>query len=287
MCAAVVSVLVLSVLHLALSPDISRLEKENPKKTAMMEYREAEWAAKKKRLKVRQAWVPYSRISPYMVKAVIIAEDDKFWSHEGFDFEAISKALEKDLKARKFRAGGSTISQQLAKNLFLKPTKSPVRKVREAIITWRLERTLTKRRILELYLNVAEWGEGIFGIEAASRHHFGKPASELTSMEAARLAAVLPNPRRLNASGTQRYVEKRANVIHNIMVKRGFVIPEFEEIEPGPAEDAVPPDADEITGEGPDVMPPDMDAPAPAEGPGTEPLQEDIGAGEVVQEETL
>lgn len=241
--AVLISIPILSILYLAFFPDVSRLEKENPEKTAMMEHREAEWKAAGKKVKVRHKWVPYSRISPHMVKAVIIAEDDKFWSHEGFDFEAIQKALEKDLKARKFKAGGSTISQQLAKNLFLKPTKSPIRKVREAIITWRLERALKKRRILELYLNVAEWGEGIFGVEAASRHHFGKSAAELTPLEAARLAVVLPNPRRLNASGTQRYVEKRADVIYNIMVKRGFVVPEFEELEPGPLEEAVVPEA--------------------------------------------
>lgn len=222
---------ILLVLYLAFIPGVSHLAKENPKKTAMMELREAEWAAKKKKRKIYQVWVPYSRISPYMAKAAIIAEDDKFWQHEGFDLEAMQKAIEKDLKVGKFKAGGSTISQQLAKNLFLKPTKSPVRKIREAVITWKLERTLSKRRILELYLNVAEWGEGIFGVEAASRHHFGKSASELTAMEAARLAAVLPNPRRLSASGEQRFVANRANVIYRIMVRRGFAIPEFEEIQ--------------------------------------------------------
>ncbi|MBW7957014.1 MAG: monofunctional biosynthetic peptidoglycan transglycosylase [Deltaproteobacteria bacterium] len=263
----------LSMLYLAFFPDVSRLEKENPKKTAMMEHREAEWKARGKKIRVRHKWVSYSRISPHMVKAVIIAEDDKFWSHEGFDFEAMQKALEKDLKARRFRAGGSTISQQLAKNLFLKPTKSPIRKIREAIITWRLERALKKRRILELYLNVAEWGEGIFGVEAASRHHFGKSAAELTPMEAARLAVVLPNPRKLNASGSQRYVERRANVIYNIMVKRGFVVPEFEELVPGPAEEAVEPDTVPVE-EGSAGMPPDAEfeneATAPA-APGPEP----------------
>ncbi|OGP21785.1 MAG: monofunctional biosynthetic peptidoglycan transglycosylase [Deltaproteobacteria bacterium GWA2_55_10] len=231
---------ILAVLYLAFVPGVSKLKKENPKKTAMMEYREAEWAAKKKKRKVRQVWVPYSRISPYMAKAVIIAEDDKFWSHEGFDVEAMQKAIEKDLKAGKFKAGGSTISQQLAKNLYLSPAKSPIRKIREAIITWKLERTLSKRRILELYLNVAEWGEGIFGVEAAARHHFGKSAAELSPMEAARLAAVLPNPRRLNASGSQGYVERRSNVIYNIMVRRGFVIPEFEEVQAEAAADVVP-----------------------------------------------
>lgn len=232
---------ILVVLYLAFIPSVSHLVKENPKKTAMMEYREAEWAAKKKKSKIDHVWVPYSRISPYMVKAAIIAEDDKFWQHEGFDLEAIQKAIEKDLKAGKFKAGGSTISQQLAKNLFLTPKKSPIRKIREAVITWKLERTLSKRRILELYLNAAEWGEGIFGVEAASRRHFGKSAASLTAMEAARLAAVLPNPRRYSASGEQRFVANRAAIIYRIMVRRGIVIPEFEEAQAEGTIDAAAP----------------------------------------------
>lgn len=223
-------VLALSILYLAFFPDVARLKKENPNKTALMEFREAEWKAKGRKRSASQAWVPFSSISPYMAKAVIIAEDDKFWTHDGFDFEAMQKAMEKDLKAGRFKSGGSTISQQLAKNLYLSPRKSFLRKLREAVITWRLERTLSKRRILELYLNVAEWGDGVFGIEAAARHHFGKSAADLTPMEAARLAAVLPNPRRLDASGDQRYVNSRANVIYDIMVRRGIVVPEFEEM---------------------------------------------------------
>jgi monofunctional biosynthetic peptidoglycan transglycosylase len=112
---------------------------------------------------------------------VLIAEDDKFWTHEGFDYEAIQKAIEKDIKKRKFVLGGSTISQQLAKNLYLTPSKNPVRKIKEAILTWRLEKNLSKKRIIELYLNVVEWGDGLFGIEVAARHHFGKSVSDLTA----------------------------------------------------------------------------------------------------------
>jgi monofunctional biosynthetic peptidoglycan transglycosylase len=210
-------------------PDVSKLKKENPKKTAFMEYREAEWKEKGRKKKIVHTWVPFSAISPYAVKAVIIAEDDKFWQHEGFDFEAMQKALEKDLKQKKFKAGGSTISQQLAKNLYLTPSKNPVRKLREAVLTWRIENALSKRRILELYLNVVEWGDGIFGIEAASRHHFGKSAADLTPREAAKLAAVLPNPRRYQPTGTSRYVENQSERIYSIMVQRGIVIPEFED----------------------------------------------------------
>ncbi|MDA8433336.1 MAG: monofunctional biosynthetic peptidoglycan transglycosylase, partial [Nitrospiraceae bacterium] len=177
-------------------PDVSALKKNNPKVTAMMKYREAEWRKEGKKYRIDQKWVSLSAISPYLIKAVLIGEDDKFWRHEGFDYEAMQKAIEKDIKAKKFKLGGSTISQQLAKNLYLSPSKNPLRKMREAIITWRMERTLSKKRILELYLNVAEWGDrGVFGIGAAARHYYGKPASELGPGEAARLAAVLPNPR--------------------------------------------------------------------------------------------
>ncbi len=205
-------------------PDVSRLKKENPKKTSFMEYREKEWQQQGKNIKIKQIWTPLNRISPYLIKAVLIAEDDKFWRHEGFDFEAIQKAIERDIKEKKFKFGGSTISQQLAKNLYLTPSKNPVRKLKEAILTWRLEKNLSKKRILEIYLNVAEWGEGIFGVESASRHYFGKPASELTAEEASRLAAVLPNPRKYNPAAPSSYVQNRSRHIYNIMVKRGIVV---------------------------------------------------------------
>jgi len=211
-------------------PNVAALRKKNPTKTAFMEYREQIWREKGVKKKIRSTWVPLSRISPYAVKAIIIAEDDKFWSHEGFDFDAMQKALEKDIKKRKLQAGGSTISQQLAKNLYLSPAKDPIRKIKEAILTWRLERKLTKRRIIELYLNAAEWGDGIFGIEAAAQNYYGKTAAALNHREAAELAAVLPNPRRYKPNGTSRYVEKQSERIYQIMVRRGMVIPEYDEI---------------------------------------------------------
>jgi monofunctional biosynthetic peptidoglycan transglycosylase len=226
-------------------PDVSKLKKTFPKKTAFMEYREDEWQREGIKKKIRQRWVPLSQVSPFAIKAVIIAEDDKFWSHEGFDYEAIQKAIEKDIKKRKFAVGGSTISQQLAKNLYLTPTKNPIRKIKEAILTWRIERNLSKKRIIELYLNVAEWGDGLFGIETASRSYFGKHASELSAREAARLAAVLPNPRKFNPTGSSKYVENRSDRIYNIMVRRGIVIQEYEDVisEPENSEeiDLVPP----------------------------------------------
>lgn len=215
--------------YYAFYPDISGLKRQNPRKTTLMEYREQEWKSKGKKVSIRQKWVPFSSISPYLVKAIIIAEDDKFWSHKGFDFGAIEKALEEDIKHRTFKFGGSTITQQLAKNLYLSPSKSPLRKLKEAVITWRMEKTLSKRRILELYLNIAEWGEGLFGVEAASLHYYGKPSALLTPEEASRLAAVLPNPRRYAVNRNSRYVERRAALIYNIMVRRGIVVPGYEE----------------------------------------------------------
>ena len=223
-----IPVAILSLIYFLWVPDISKLNKENPKKTSFMQLREKEWREKGQRTRINQKWAPLSRISPYLIKAVLIAEDDKFWSHEGFDYEAIQKAIEKDIKSRKFKFGGSTISQQLARNLYLSPGKNPLRKIAEAFMTWRMERVLTKRRILELYLNLVEWGEGLYGAEAASKHYYGKPSSELTPHEAARLAAVLPNPRRYSPVGNQRYVVSRSNVIYNIMIQRGIVVPEYE-----------------------------------------------------------
>jgi len=211
-------------------PNVGKLKKENPVKTAFMEYREKEWQREGKNTKIKRQWVPLSRISPYLIKAVIIAEDDKFYQHEGFDYEAIQKAMEKDLKEGKFKVGGSTISQQLAKNLFLSPSKNPIRKLKEAILTWRLERALPKKRIMELYLNVVEWGEGIFGIETAARNYYGKPASALGPEESARLAAVLPNPRKYNPLSQSKFVVHRSRIFYNIMVRRGIVIPAFEEV---------------------------------------------------------
>ncbi|MHB9097330.1 MAG: monofunctional biosynthetic peptidoglycan transglycosylase [Syntrophales bacterium] len=234
--AAFVSSVAVYLVH----PNVSRLKQERPQKTSFMEYRERQWQRAGMRKKILQTWVPLARISPYVIKAVIIAEDDKFWAHEGFDFEAIQKALEKDLKKRKFQAGGSTISQQLVKNLYLTPSRNPIRKLKEAVLTWRLERNLSKRRIIEIYLNVAEWGDGIFGIEAASRHYFGKSAADLTAREATLLAAILPSPLRYRPVGGGGYVEKRAEAILHIMVLRGIVIPDYEEMMNEPASAGTP-----------------------------------------------
>lgn len=193
--------------------DVNQLKTKNPDTTAFMKYREKQWKREKRRVRVYQEWVALGAISADARRAVVIAEDAKFWKHDGFDFEAMQNAIEKDLKKGKMAAGASTISMQAAKNLFLSPSKTPVRKINEAILTWRMEKTLSKKRILEIYLNIAEWGDGIFGIEAASRTYFNHSASLIDKKEASLLAAVLPNPIRFNPLKNSRYVSRRSRLI--------------------------------------------------------------------------
>ena len=169
----------LALYWLATLPDVSQLAKQNPKDTALIQARRAQSREEGHPLRPQWTWVPMSRISPYLQRAVVATEDASFFMHEGFDWEGIKDAAVHNLEAGEFKRGGSTITQQLAKNLYLSAERSLLRKAREALITRSLEHHLTKRRILELYLNVAEWGNGIFGAEAAARHHFGKPASDL------------------------------------------------------------------------------------------------------------
>ncbi len=163
--------------------------------TSFMAYRMDELRAKSPKAELSYKWVPYDRISNNLKRAMVAAEDAKFVDHEGFDWEGIQLALEKNQKKGRVVAGGSTITQQLAKNLFLSPSRSYLRKAEEAVITVMLETILPKRRILELYLNVIEWGNGLFGAEAAARRYFGVPAAQLSADQAARLAAMAPNPR--------------------------------------------------------------------------------------------
>jgi monofunctional biosynthetic peptidoglycan transglycosylase len=226
----------LDILSAFVYPDVSLLKRHNPKTTAFIEYRKNQWAGEGVDKPVRQQWVKLKKISPYLVKAVIIGEDDKFWKHDGFDFVAMKKALEKDIAEGKLKAGGSSISQQLAKNLYLSPSKNPLRKIKEAILTWRLERALSKKRIMEIYLNIAEWGDGVFGIEAASKYHYGKKARYLSAQEAVRLASVLPNPIVFNPRSDSAYVRKRSRAIYRVMLRRGIVIPEYEEVMSAPEE---------------------------------------------------
>jgi monofunctional biosynthetic peptidoglycan transglycosylase len=188
-----------------------------PERTAFMERRLEELHAADPRARLQHRWVPYARISTELKRAVVAAEDARFLDHEGFDWEAIQKALEKNERRGKVVAGASTISQQLAKNLFLSGERSWLRKGREAVFTAMLEHAMEKRRILELYLNFAEWGEGVFGAEAAARHHFGVSAAQLDATQAAWLAAILPSPRRYARGARTPYLEGRIATIRRRM----------------------------------------------------------------------
>lgn len=185
----------------------------NPRSTAFMEQNLSALREKDPRAVLQHEWVPYNRISPHLKRAVIASEDAKFADHEGFDWDAIEKAYEKNLQKGRIVAGGSTISQQLAKNLFLSGERSPLRKGQEAIITLMLERVMTKRRILEIYLNVIEWGNGIFGAEAAARRYYGVSAAQLTAEQAAKLAAMAPNPRFYERNGNAPGLRRKTGII--------------------------------------------------------------------------
>ncbi|MBI4996490.1 MAG: monofunctional biosynthetic peptidoglycan transglycosylase [Rhodocyclales bacterium] len=185
----------------------------DPDMTAFMSQRLEELQEKRPNAELRHQWVPYQRISNQLKRAVIAAEDDKFIDHEGFDWEGMQKALEKNRRKGKVVAGGSTISQQLAKNLFLSAAKTPWRKAQEAIITVWLELLWDKRRILEVYLNSVEWGQGVFGAEAAARRYYGGSAGNLSGEQAARLAVMLPAPRRYERNPYSPFMNGRTQVI--------------------------------------------------------------------------
>jgi len=185
----------------------------NPGTTRFMDIRLAELREKKPDAQLQKQWVPYNRISPHLKRAIIAAEDAKFVDHEGFDWDGIQKAIEKNQKKGKVVAGGSTISQQLAKNLFLTPAKTPWRKVEEAAITMMIEAVMDKQRIFEIYLNVIEWGNGIFGAEAAARHYYGVSAAQLGPEQAAKLAGMVPNPRYYDKNRGAPGLARKAGVI--------------------------------------------------------------------------
>jgi monofunctional glycosyltransferase len=184
-----------------------------PDQTAFMSHRLGEMREKGIEPKLKYQWVDYAKISRHLKRAMIAAEDSTFVEHEGFDWDGIQLAIEKNKKRGRFVAGGSTITQQLAKNLFLSPEKTYLRKGQEAIITLMLEYTLDKERILELYLNVIEWGNGVFGAEAAARRYFGVSAAQLSAEQAARLAAMAPNPRFYERNGNAPGLRKKIGII--------------------------------------------------------------------------
>jgi len=215
---------VLAYAYLTL-PDVRPLKTSNPATTAFMELRDGEARAQGRMPRRVQRWASYSHISSDLKRAVLVAEDDLFWRHEGVDFEQMQESLEADWARGTFSRGGSTITQQLAKNLYLSPSKNPLRKLRELIIARRLEAELKKGRILELYLNVIEWGDGVYGVESAARVYFRKSAAELAPSEAALLAAAIINPRVHNPAHPSARLLRRQQLI---LRRMGVVIPPQE-----------------------------------------------------------
>lgn len=215
--AALLALAVLALLQLWYLGHVLYWDGHDPDTTAFMQSRLETLREKNPRAELRHAWVPYARISNNLKRAVIAAEDAKFLDHDGFDWEGIQKAYEKNLKKGRIVAGGSTISQQLAKNLFLSGERALWRKAQEAVITVMIELVMSKRRILEIYLNMIEWGNGVFGAEAAARYYFGTSAAALTPAQAAQLAAMVPSPRRYSQGRETPYLQRRTDIIQSRM----------------------------------------------------------------------
>ncbi len=200
-------------------PDVSQLTLKNPATTALIELREQEYKKPNLRGRRQQIWVSYDVVSEHIKKAILVSEDAGFYSHKGVDMTELKAALKKDLETLSFSRGGSTLTMQLAKNLYLSPSKNPLRKLKEIVIAHQLENSLSKRRIFEIYLNVVELGRNIYGVEAAARHYFGKSAAAVDLVEAATLAALLPSPR----NAKQRGLATRRNIILNRLASVGYL----------------------------------------------------------------
>jgi monofunctional biosynthetic peptidoglycan transglycosylase len=226
----------LAFIYLTL-PDVRVLRTQNPETTAFMNLRAEEARAEGREPKRVHRWVPYGRISPHLKRAVLVAEDAGFWGHEGIDLAEIKKSLETDWELGSLTRGASTITQQLAKNLYLSPSRNPFRKLRELFITRRLEHELSKTRIFELYLNSIEWGDGIWGAEAAARTYFGVPASAVGPDQAALMAGAIVNPRVLHIARPNTRLRNRQRIIR---ARMGYVTPPPLIAVPPPAEAAAP-----------------------------------------------
>jgi monofunctional glycosyltransferase len=205
-------------------PNVSALERTAPRTTAFMTRYAAHQRAAGRDARVAHTWVPYGAISPNLKRAVLVAEDVNFFAHRGFELAEMKNAVVTAIEEQHVPRGASTITQQLAKNLWLSPSRNPARKIRESILTWQIERTLEKRRILELYLNVAQFGPGVFGAEAASRRYFGKRAADLDEHEAAQLAAALPRPASWHPGATGPGYQRHVASVRRRMDKAHFLI---------------------------------------------------------------
>lgn len=200
-------------------PDLCDLRKNNPKTTAFMEMRQRQWKKKNLKRKIIQYWVPLSAVSRHLKNAVVTAEDPNFFNHHGLDFYQIWIAMQEDWEEKRIVRGASTITQQLMKNLYLSPSQNPFRKWKEAILALRVERCVKKNRLLEVYLNVIEWGESTYGIEAAARRYFGKSAASLDPAESALLAAMIPNPVTRNPYYSNPKLQRKKSIILKLMYR--------------------------------------------------------------------
>ena len=239
-------------------PDVAALAVEDPKTTAFMDARRAELRSEGKDDSLLYHFVPYGKISPSLRRAVLVAEDSDFYEHGGVDVKAMQEAIKKDWERRRVTHGGSTITQQLAKNLWLSPSRNPLRKIKEYFLARSLESHLTKKRILELYLNVVEMGERVYGADAAARYYFHVPATALTPQQSALLAGCLPNPRLMNPGEPNRRLRARQKMILSRMRRWGYLFEKEVLTAPKPA---APPPADTAPPVAPDT---DLSAPPPA-----------------------
>jgi monofunctional glycosyltransferase len=254
--AAAVAFAVVAYVYLTL-PDVRVLATTNPTSTAFMRLRQAEAEREGRTLRHRHQWVRYSRISKNLQRAVLVAEDSRFFQHEGVDLEEIKKSIEINMERGGAIRGASTITQQLAKNLYLSPSKDPLRKLKELIIARRLEAALPKARILEIYLNVIEWGDGIWGADAAARTYFGVTASALSREQAALLAGAIINPRVLNPARPNRRLLARQRIV---LGRMGGVEPPAPVPIPAPADEEA---TDELEPSADPAVPPTEEVPPP------------------------
>ena len=267
----------IAFLYLTL-PNVRELRTKNPTSTAFMDLRAREARSDRRALRKLHQPVPYARISPHLKRAVLVAEDAGFWGHEGIDIEEIRKSLEADWERGALTRGASTITQQLAKNLYLSPSRNPFRKLRELFITRRLEHELSKTRIFELYLNNIEWGDGIWGAEAAARYYFHMPASAVGPDQAALMAGAIINPRVLNIAQPNARLRSRQRIIR---ARMGYVTPPPVVAIPAPAETPAPSESEPEASPDPEAAsepetpaeaPPNpQDVLPPAEAPPAEP----------------
>jgi monofunctional biosynthetic peptidoglycan transglycosylase len=259
-------------------PDVRGLKTKNPTRTAFMALREREYRDREGRApKRQQTWVPIKRISPNLIDAVLVAEDAAFYQHDGVDYHELWESMKINWKDRKMRRGGSTITQQLAKNLYLSPERSVTRKARELLIARRLERDLGKRRILEIYLNVVEWGRNLYGAEEAAKRYYGVRARDLTPAQSATLAGMLINPVRYSPLAPSTRLSRRKRIILERMAKYGKITQQEYRVAMG----IEPP---RIEAERPEPTQPILTRPAPEPPSAAEALDDALGEDEPIAE---